>query len=105
MRLDRFDCWEGVLVRPDRVGSSVSGSGEAEVAAVAFVGAKRRVIRALQQRHVDILAEDVVHAGIRCLAQHKGVARVGDNVAACLDDDAIRVGLDGDRMIEAGDLH
>ncbi|MCY1314659.1 hypothetical protein D9M70_653380 [compost metagenome] len=62
------------------------------------------MIRARQQRHVGILARNVLHRRVGCLAQSQRIAGVGDNAPTEGDDDTRRISLDCDRMIGAGNL-
>ncbi len=62
------------------------------------------MIRPLKQRHVHVLARNVVHGRITCLAQCQCALRIGDNASCDLDDDTMGIALDRDRVVPAGDL-
>jgi hypothetical protein len=62
------------------------------------------VVGPLEERHVDILARDVVDRRIPRFPQGQRVPRLDDDATRDLDYDAIAVALDRDWMIRAGNL-
>src|SRR5215469_3057473 len=97
--LDRREGGVGSLITPHRVDPALASQRDAVIAAIAFVRAVSGVIGALEERHIDIFARDVLHRGIRCFAQCQRFSRVGDDPARDRDDDPSGIAFDRDRMI------
>src|ERR1700680_1071775 len=91
--LDLGDRDEGGLVGPHGILRAFPSDGNAVVGAVALVGTVGDVVRPLQQRHVHILARDVVDRRIRFLAQRQRLSGVGDDTAGDGHDDPRRARL------------
>src|SRR5713226_2597998 len=64
MILDRRDGSIGSLITPHCVDRTFAADRDAVIAAIAFVRAVSGVIGAVQKRHVDIFARDVLNRGI-----------------------------------------
>ena len=56
----------------------------------------------LQERHVDILARDVLHRRVRCFAQCERVMGICNHAPAYGHSDARRVALDRDGVVGSG---
>ena len=102
---DRLDGGIGRLVSPDRIDGALAARRDREVRGIALVWAIRRMVRAFELRHVDILSRDVEDGRVMRFTQRQRVARVGDDTPRDRDHDARRIALDRDRMIGAGNLH
>src|SRR4051794_39505898 len=74
--LDLGDRSIGSFVGPHRVHRPVPAAGNAVVRAVALVRTVGRMLRSLQQGHVDILAGDIVDRRVRGLPQYQGVLSI-----------------------------
>ena len=92
--LDRGDGGIRRSVSPNRIHRSLSTERNAVVGAVALVGAVRVMVRAFQQRHVDILAGDVLDRPIRSLCQRQCISGVGNRAARYRHGDARRIPVD-----------
>ena len=62
------------------------------------------MIGPLEQRHVDILARDVLDRRIGRFAQGQRFSRVGDDPAGHRDHDPVGIAVDVDRMIGPGNF-
>src|ERR1700730_8504238 len=67
------------LVGPNGIDRALPADRNAEISAVALVGAVGGVIRPLEQREVDVLPGNVLDRRVGCLSERQGVARVGDH--------------------------
>src|SRR5207244_932401 len=79
--LDLVDGRVRFLVRPNGIHGTLSANGNTVVRAITLEGAVRGVVRALQERHVDIFARDVLNYRIGRLAQRQRFAGIGDDAA------------------------
>jgi hypothetical protein len=61
---DPRDGGVGSLVTPHRVDRTLAAERDAEIAAIAFVRAISGVVRAVEERHIDVFARDVLNRGI-----------------------------------------
>ena len=69
------------FISPDGVRGALATGRDAEVVAVAFVRAVRRVLGSREQRQIYVLARDVLHPRIRRFLQSQRRARVGDDLS------------------------
>src|ERR1700724_3525166 len=104
MVLDRGDLRVGLLVGPDGIDRALATGRNAVIGAVALVRAVGDVVRSLEQRHVDVLARDILHGWVACLTERQRLPCIGDNASCDLDDDTMRIALDRDGMIRPRDL-
>src|SRR5205807_539830 len=102
--LDRRDGSVWGLITPHSIDRTLAAERNAEVGGVPLVGAIGRAICPRQERHIDILARDVMDRRIMGLAERQRFARVGNNAARDRDDYSLGVAFDRDRMIRAGDF-
>src|SRR4030095_783084 len=79
--LDRSDGRIRRLIDPDGILRSMSADRNAVVGAVALVGAVGTMVRAFQQRHVDILSRDVLDRRIRSFLQGQCLPSIRDHAA------------------------
>ena len=92
------------LIGPHGVRGTISAEWDAEVGAVALIGAIGGVLRALEERHVNVIAGHVVNRRIAGLAKDESVPRIGHDAARDRDHDSVGIVLDGDRMIRPRNL-
>src|SRR5207244_8615026 len=92
------------LVAPYGVGRTVAAERNAEIGAIALVRAVGGVIRPLEERHVDILARDVLGRGIGRFAERQSFSGVGDDPPCDSDHHPAGVALDRYRMIRPGNF-
>src|SRR4029077_9420892 len=101
--LDRGDRRVGLLVGPDGIDRALATGLNTEIGAVALVGAVGDVVSPLKQRHVNVLARDMLHGWVARLTEHQRRPCIGDNASCDLDDDTIRIALNRDGMIRPRD--
>src|ERR1700720_3174968 len=99
MVLDRGDRRVGLLVGPDGIDRALATGRNAVIGAVALVRAVGDVVRSLEQRHVDVLARDILHGWVACLTERQRLPCIGDNASRDLDDDTTRIALDRYGMV------
>jgi hypothetical protein len=97
--LDRGDRRVRLLVGPDSIDRALATKRNAVIGAVAFLGAVGDVVSPLEQRHVDVLARDILHGWVTRLTERQRLPCIGDNPSCDLDDDTMRIALDRDGMI------
>src|ERR1700720_4533603 len=69
------------LIGPHGIHRAMPAKWNAEVGTVALIGTVGGVVRALEQRHVYVLARDVLNRRIARLAQNESVPRIGHDTA------------------------
>src|SRR6516165_3230050 len=99
MVLDRADRRVRLVIGPNRVNCALAADGDAVIAAITLVRAIGGVVGWFQQRHVHVLARDVLHRRVVGFAQCDGVLRVPDKLPGDRDNDAMRVALKRDGMV------
>src|SRR3984893_17758987 len=104
MGLDRGDRHVGLLVGPDGIDRALATGRNAAIGAVALVRAVGDVVRSLEQRHVEVLARDILHGWVACLTERQRLPCIGDNASCDLDDDTTRIALDRYGMVRPRDL-
>jgi hypothetical protein len=92
------------FVGPHSIGGTIAAGRNAEIRALTLIGAVGGVVRPFQERHVDILAGNILDRRITRFPQGQRVPGIGDDAARNLDHDSIAVALDRDRMIPTGGL-
>ena len=92
------------LIGPHGVRRTIPAERNAEIGTVALIGAVGSVFRALEQRHVYVVAGHVVNRRIARFAKDESVPRIGHDTARDRDDDPVGIVLDGDRMIRPWNL-
>ena len=83
---------------------TLAAERDAEIAAIAFVRAISGVVGAVEERHIDVFARDVLNRGIGGFAQSERFSRVGDHPPRDRDDDPSGIAFDRDRMIRSGNF-
>src|SRR3954454_16569895 len=98
-----YDRHRGVrrLVTPRRVGRTPAAVRDAEIGAIPLVGAVRGVVSLGEERHVDVLARNVLHRRIARFSQDQRVPSIGNDAARNLDHDSISVTRNRDWVIRA----
>jgi hypothetical protein len=77
------------LIGPHGVRGTISAEWDAEVGAVALIGAIGGVFSALEERHIYVVAGHVVNRRIASLAEDESVARIGHDTARDRDHNSV----------------
>ncbi len=93
------------LISPHRIGGAHPSRRDAVVSAIALVRAVGGVVRPLQERHVDVLARDVLNRRVGGLSQGQSLASIGDDPARQRHGDPHRIRRDRNRVIRSGELY
>src|SRR5205807_772777 len=101
MILDRRDGSVWGLITPHSIDRTIAADRNAEVAAIPLVRAVGGAIGALEERHVDILARDVLNRGIGRFAERQSFSCVGDDPPRDRNHDPSGIAFNRDRMIRA----
>jgi hypothetical protein len=94
----------GGLIGPHGVRRAISAEWNAEVGAVPLIGTVGGMFRAIEKRHVYVLAGHVVNRRVGSLAEDESIPRVGHDTTCDRDDNSVGIVLDGDRMIRPWNL-
>lgn len=90
------------LIGPDCVGHANVAMHQAEIGALAFVGAIGSVVRLFQDFRIDVLERNVVHGLVSGLVHDKGVGCVRHETAGKPDQQPVCRPRHLDRMVGAG---
>src|ERR1700733_663901 len=101
---DWFNGGVGCLIGPHGVACAVAAEGNAEIRAIALIGAVCCVVRACQERHIHVFAWNVLDRPVMRLREGQGVARIRDDPPGDRDDDPVRIAFYGYGVIGAGYL-
>src|SRR5258708_12357742 len=99
MSLDLRHGRKWVLVGPNRIDGLLSSGGNAVIIALAFIGAVRNVVRALQLRKINVLYWNVLNGRICRFLECQGLAGIGNHTTSGGHDHPSWISPDGNRMI------
>ncbi len=91
--------WKRTFVSPDRICNGFSVGIDAEIVRISLLGTMRHPLAARKQRHIRILARQIVDRRIARFLQRQGIGRFGNHDPACGNAHAPRICRDRDRMV------
>src|SRR5271169_3832740 len=102
--LDRHDGSVWGLITPHSIDRTLAAEQNAEVAAIPLIRAVGGAIGAVEERHVDVLARNVLDGGIGRFAERQSFSCVGDDPPRDRHHDPSGIAFNRDRMIRAGNF-